>query len=54
MRVYRSREGLPVDEPVCLFIRKNVDSQIKFEVLNAREDNSFFISLLNLHDALAD
>jgi len=41
LRVYRSREGLPVDEPVWLFIRKNADDQIKFAVSNAPEDIPF-------------
>jgi len=41
LRVYRSRDGLPVDEPVWLFLRKTADGQIKYAVSNAPEDISF-------------
>ena len=41
LRVYRSREDLPDDEPVWLFLRKNADGQIKYAVSNAPEDTPF-------------
>lgn len=42
LRVYRSRENLPDDEPVWLFLRKASDGQIKYAVSNAPEDIPFF------------
>jgi len=33
--VYRCRDGLPIDEPVWLFLRKNADGRIKYAVSNA-------------------
>ena len=41
LRVFRSRDGLPEDEPVWLFLRKNVDGQIKYAVSNAPRDMPF-------------
>ena len=41
LRVYRSRENLPDDELVWLFLRKNADGQIKYAVSNAPEDTHF-------------
>lgn len=41
LRIYRSREDLPDDEPVWLFLRKNPDGQIKYAVSNAPEDTPF-------------
>lgn len=41
LRVYRSRENLPENEPVWLFLRKNADGQIKYAVSNAPEDTPF-------------
>lgn len=41
LRVYRSRNGLPEDEPVWLFFRKNADGQIKYAVSNAPSDMPF-------------
>jgi len=41
LRVYRSREDLPDDEPVWLFFRQTADGQIKYAVSNAPEDTSF-------------
>ena len=35
VRVYLSRDGLPVDEQVWLFLRKNADGQIKYAISNA-------------------
>lgn len=41
LRVYRSRDELPVDEtPVWLFLRKNADGKFKFAVSNAPKDTS--------------
>ena len=41
IRVYRCRDGLPVDEPVWLFLRKNADGQIKYAVSNAPAHTTF-------------
>jgi len=41
IRVYRSRDRLPVDDPVWLFLRKNSDGQIKYAVSNAPAHISF-------------
>ena len=41
VRVYLSRDGLPEDNPVWLFIRRNSDGQIKFAISNAPEDIPF-------------
>ena len=35
LRVYQSRDGLPKDSPVWLFIRRNPDGQMKFSFSNA-------------------
>jgi len=41
IRVYLSRDGLPEDTSVWLFIRRNSDGKIKFSISNAPEDTSF-------------
>ena len=41
IRVYLSRDGLPVGDPQWLFLRKNTDGQIKYAISNAPEDISF-------------
>jgi len=41
IRVYLSRDGLPEDNSVWLFIRRNSDGQIKFAISNAPEDIPF-------------
>lgn len=41
MRVYPSRDGLPAEEPVWLFLRKNLDGEVKYAFSNAPEDISF-------------
>jgi len=35
IRVYLSRQGLPVGEPVWLFLRRNIDGQMKYAISNA-------------------
>jgi SRSO17 transposase len=41
IRVYLSRHGLPVGEPVWLFLRKNIDGQIKYAISNASKEIPF-------------
>ncbi len=41
LRVYTSREGLPVEAPQWLFIRKTSQGQMKYAFSNAPEDISF-------------
>jgi SRSO17 transposase len=41
LRVYRSRNGLPEDESVWLFLRKHADGRIKYAVSNAPSDMPF-------------
>jgi len=41
MRVYVSKDNLPADKPVWLFIRRKSDGQIKFSISNAPECTSF-------------
>jgi len=41
LRVYPSRDGLPRDSSVWLFIRKNPDGKIKFSISNAPIDMPF-------------
>jgi SRSO17 transposase len=41
IRVYLSRDGLPVGDQVWLFLRKNVDGQIKYAISNAPKQISF-------------
>ena len=41
IRVYLSRNGLPVGEQVWLFLRKNVDRQIKYALSNAPKEIPF-------------
>ena len=41
IRVYLSRDGLPVGDQVWLFVRKNVDGQIKYAISNAPEQICF-------------
>jgi len=40
-RVYPSRNGLPEESPVWLFLRRSSDGQIKFALSNAPEDIPF-------------
>jgi len=40
-RVYPSRNGLPEESPVWLFLRRSADGQIKFALSNAPEDIPF-------------
>jgi SRSO17 transposase len=40
-RVYLARGGLPENTPVCLFIRKTQDGQIKYAISNAPSDMAF-------------
>lgn len=40
-RVYPSRNGMPEDSPVWLFLRRSSDGQIKFALSNAPEDIPF-------------
>jgi len=41
IRVYLSRNGLPVGDPQWLFLRKNTDGQIKYAVANAPKEIAF-------------
>jgi SRSO17 transposase len=41
IRVYMSRDGLPVGKPQWLFFRKNGDGEIKYAVSNAPKETSF-------------
>jgi len=41
IRVYLSRDGLPVGDQVWLFLRKNVDGKIKYAISNAPKQISF-------------
>jgi SRSO17 transposase len=41
IRVYLSRDGLPVGDPQWLFLRKNTDGQIKYAVSNAPKEIAF-------------
>ncbi len=41
LRVYPSRDGLPLESPVWLFMRKMSDGQIKYAFSNALEDIPF-------------
>jgi SRSO17 transposase len=41
IRVYLSRHGLPVGEPVWLFLRKNLDGRIKYAISNAPKQIPF-------------
>jgi len=38
IRVYLSRDGLPEEQPLWLFIRRNSDGQLKYALSNAPED----------------
>ena len=40
MRIYLSREGLPVGEQQWLFLKKDADGQIKYAISNAPKDTS--------------
>jgi SRSO17 transposase len=40
LRVYLSRDGLPVGDPQWLFVRKNTDGQLKYAISNAPKDIS--------------
>ena len=40
IRVYLSRDGLPVGDPQWLFLRKNADGQIKYAISDAPKDIS--------------
>jgi len=42
IRVYLSRDGLPEEQPLWLFIRRNSDGQLKYALSNAPEDIPFF------------
>jgi SRSO17 transposase len=41
IRVYLSRNGLPEEQPLWLFIRRNSDGQLKYALSNAPEDMPF-------------
>ncbi|RZB35653.1 MAG: hypothetical protein SRB2_02950 [Desulfobacteraceae bacterium Eth-SRB2] len=41
IRVYLSRDGLPEEKPLWLFIRRNSDGQLKYALSNAPEDIPF-------------
>ncbi len=41
IRVYLSRDGLPEEQPLWLFIRRNSDGQLKYALSNAPEDIPF-------------
>jgi SRSO17 transposase len=41
IRVYLSRDGLPVGDPQWLFLRKNTDGQIKYAISNAPKEIPF-------------
>ena len=41
IRVYLSRDGLPEEQPLWLFIRRNSDGQQKYALSNAPEDIPF-------------
>lgn len=40
IRVYLSRDGLPVGDPQWLFLRKNADGQIKYAISNAPKETT--------------
>ena len=40
LRVYLSRDGLPVGDPQWLFVRKNIDGKIKYAISNAPKEIS--------------
>lgn len=41
IRVYLSRDGLPEEQPLWLFIRRNSDGQVKYALSNAPENIAF-------------
>jgi len=41
MRVYVSKDNLPADKPVWLFVRRKSDGQLKFSISNAPESTPF-------------
>jgi SRSO17 transposase len=41
IRVYLSRDGLPEEQPLWLFIRRNSDGQLKYALSNSPEDIPF-------------
>jgi SRSO17 transposase len=41
IRVYLARNGLPVGDAQWLFLRKNIDGQIKYAICNAPKSISF-------------
>jgi SRSO17 transposase len=41
VRVYLSRDGLPVGDPLWLFLRKNIDGKIKYAICNAPKEIPF-------------
>ncbi len=42
IRIYRSRDGLPVGDRQWLFLRKNSDGEIKYAISNAPKEISLF------------
>jgi SRSO17 transposase len=40
LRVYLSRDGLPVGDPQWLFVRKNIDGELKYAISNAPKEVS--------------
>ena len=41
IRVYLSRDGLPVGDPQWLFLRKDIDGKIKYAICNAPKETPF-------------